>query len=35
MSALNEYYVALERLKADKPNVLARGSAINNDTVAL
>ena len=35
MSALNEYYVALERLKADKPNVLAKGSAINNDTVAL
>ncbi|MDO3656088.1 hypothetical protein [Acinetobacter genomosp. 15BJ] len=35
MSALDEYYAALERLKANKPNVLAKGSAINNDTVAL
>ena len=35
MSALNEYYVALERLKANKPTVLPKGSAINNDTVAL
>ena len=35
MSALNEYYAALERLKANKPTVLAKDSAINNDTVAL
>ena len=35
MSALNEYYAALERLKVNKPTVLAKGSAINNDTVAL
>ena len=35
MSALNEYYAALERLKANKPTLLAKGSAINNDTVAL
>lgn len=35
MSALNEYYAALERLKANKPVVLPKGSAINNDTVAL
>ena len=35
MSALNEYYAALERLKAHKPTVLPKGSAINNDTVAL
>ncbi|MFP6842480.1 MAG: hypothetical protein VB979_09915 [Acinetobacter sp.] len=35
MSALNEYYAALERLKANKPTILPRGSAINNDTVAL
>lgn len=35
MSVLNEYYVALERLKANKPTVLPKGSAINNDTVAL
>lgn len=35
MSALNEYYVALERLKANKPTVLPKGSAINNDTLAL
>ncbi len=33
MSALNEYYAALERLKANKPTVLPKGSAINNDTV--
>ena len=35
MSALNDYYAALERLKANKPMVLPKGSAINNDTVAL
>lgn len=35
MSALNEYCAALERLKANKPTVLPKGSAINNDTVAL
>ena len=35
MSALNEYYAALERLKANKPTILAKGFAINNDTVAL
>lgn len=35
MSALNDYYAALERLKANKPIVLPKGSAINNDTVAL
>ena len=35
MSALNEYYAALERLKANKPTILSKGSAINNDTVAL
>ena len=35
MSALNDYYAALERLKANKPTVLPKGSAINNDTVAL
>ena len=31
MSALNEYYATLERLKVNKP----KGSAINNDMVAL
>ena len=35
MSALNEYYAALERLKANKPTILTKKSAINNDTVAL
>ena len=35
MSAVNEYYAALERLNANKPTVLPKGSAINNDTVAL
>jgi uncharacterized protein (DUF3084 family) len=35
MSAVNEYYAALERLKANKPTILPKGSAINNDTVAL
>lgn len=35
MSALNEYYAALERLKANKPTILPKGSAINNDTVAI
>lgn len=35
MNAVNEYYAALERLKANKTTVLPKGSAINNDTVAL
>ena len=35
MSVLNEYYAALERLKVNKPTILPKGSAINNDTVAL
>ena len=35
MNAIDEYYAALERLKANKPTVLPKGSAINNDTVAL
>ena len=35
MSVLNEYYAALERLKANRPTVLSKDSAINNDTVAL
>lgn len=35
MSALNDYFTALERLKANQPNILPKGSAINNDTVAL
>lgn len=35
MSVLHEYYAALARLKANKPTVLAKDSAINNDTVAL
>ncbi len=35
MSALDEYYAALERLKANRPTTLPKGSAINNDTVAL
>ena len=35
MSALNEYYAALARLKNNKPTILPKGSAINNDTVAL
>ncbi|CAD9195815.1 hypothetical protein [Acinetobacter bohemicus] len=35
MSALNEYYAALERLKTNKPTLLTKNSAINNDTVAL
>lgn len=35
MSVLNEYYAALERLKANRPTTLPKGSAINNDTVAL
>lgn len=30
-----EYYAALERLKSNKPTVLSKGSAINNDTVTL
>jgi hypothetical protein len=35
MSILDGYYAALERLKVNKPNILPKGSAINNDTVAL
>lgn len=35
MNAIDEYYAALERLKANKPTVLPKSSAINNDTVAL
>lgn len=35
MSVVNEYYAALERLKVNKPTVLPKGAAINNDTVAL
>ena len=35
MSALNEYYAALGRLKANRPTTLPKGSAINNDTMAL
>ncbi|MDY6523728.1 hypothetical protein SKM52_04100 [Acinetobacter faecalis] len=35
MSAVNEYYAALERLKVNKPKIITKGSAINNDTVAL
>ena len=35
MSALNDYYAALERLKVNKPIILPKGSAINNDTLAL
>ena len=35
MSALDDYQAALERLKANKPTTLPKGSAINNDTVAL
>ena len=35
MSAETEYYAALERLEANKPEVLPKGSAINNDTVAM
>lgn len=35
MSALNEYYAALERLKVNNPTLLSKGSAINNDTVAV
>ncbi|MEQ1388822.1 hypothetical protein ABLT88_04820 [Acinetobacter radioresistens] len=35
MSAIDDYFAALERLKANKPNLLPKGSAINNDTVAL
>lgn len=35
MSALNDYYAALERLKANKPMVLPKGSVINNNTVAI
>jgi len=35
MSVLNDYYAALERLKANKPIILPKSSAINNDTVAM
>jgi len=29
------YSAALERLKANKPTLLPKGSAVNNDTVAM
>lgn len=32
---LADYYEALERLKKGKPNIVPKGSRINNDTVAL
>lgn len=35
MSALNDYYTALERLKANKSIILPKGSVINNDTVSM
>ena len=35
MSVLNDYYAALERLKANKTIILPKGSAISNDTVAM
>jgi len=35
MSALNKYYADLKCLKANKPTIFPKGSAINNDTVAL
>lgn len=35
MSGLNDYYAALELLKANKPTILPKGSAINNDSVAM
>lgn len=35
MSTIDDYFAALNRLKADKPQRLPKGSAINKDTVAL
>ncbi|WP_054881319.1 hypothetical protein [Pseudomonas sp. NBRC 111128] len=35
MSAEKNYYSALERLERDEPQVLPKGTLINNDTVAL
>lgn len=35
MSALHDYYAALERLKAKKSTILPKESTLNNDTVAL
>jgi hypothetical protein len=35
MSAFHDYYTALERLKVNKPAILPKGSAINNDNVAM
>lgn len=32
---VKEYFAALERLKQNKPQVVEKGSQINNDTVAL
>lgn len=35
MTAISEYWEALERLKVDKPIRIAKGSKINKDAVAL
>ena len=35
MSVLDDYWDALERLRSDQPMRVPRGSAINNDTVAI
>lgn len=35
MSAIDDYYAALDRLKQNKPQNLDKGVAINKDTVAL
>lgn len=35
MSAVDDYYAALERLKKNKPVKVPKGTAINQDTVAL
>jgi len=35
MSAEENYYSALGRLERDEPQILAKGTQINNDTVAL
>lgn len=35
MTALNNYYAALNRLKQNKPERVEKGSPINKDTVAL
>lgn len=35
MSSLDDYYAALERLKADKPVNVPRGTKITNDAVSL